>query len=36
MTNLEVFERQKELIKMIYNLKKKQKERNKKSCKKTS
>lgn len=36
MTNLEVFKRQEKLIKMIYNLKKKQIGINKKPCKKTS
>lgn len=36
MTNLEVFERQEELIKMIYNLKEQQEKRSKKPCKKTS
>ncbi len=36
MTNLEVFERQEELIKMIYNLKENQRGINKKPCKKTS
>lgn len=36
MTNLEVFEKQEELIKMIDNLKEKQRKTNKKPCKKTS
>lgn len=36
MTNLEVLKEQCELIRMIENLKEKQKKRNKKPCKKTS